>query len=101
MYESGAQHSILGSVQGVPVGGNPVVDPHVYFGRVFLNLCTPNLNPIVEAPAAPTLQSTPDINIDTRHLHDSNTCWHNPSAVCTFGGKSDLHGLAKDTGALC
>ena len=24
-------HSILGSVEGVPVGGNPVVDHHVYF----------------------------------------------------------------------
>ena len=29
--QHGAKHSTLGSVQGVPVGGNPVVDRHVYF----------------------------------------------------------------------
>ena len=33
--QHGAKHSTLGSVQGVPVGGNPVVDRHVYFKRGF------------------------------------------------------------------
>ena len=31
----GAKHSTLGSEQGVPVGGNPVVDPDVYFEHGF------------------------------------------------------------------
>ena len=31
VMQHGAKHSTLGSVQGVPVGGNPVVDRDVYF----------------------------------------------------------------------
>jgi len=47
-WTNGAKHSTLGSVEGVPVGGNPVVDRHVYFQGCFEYLCSPKFNPIVE-----------------------------------------------------
>ena len=65
---------------------------NIYVPQHYIRLLKGNL--------APALQSTPDINIDTKNFHDSNTNPNNSSEVCTVGRKSENHALARDPGTV-